>query len=245
MVEIKFIFTDSDLKKARDLGRLAKPTAVRTVAFFDTAQRGLLDGTLLRLELKLILRARFSSEKDRGNTTLKVRTTGPLDDSFKTNEVPGAKREIDFAFGRTPLNSYSLDDRQDRREIVEVLAGHRPVKSIFTEAQEACISRVVRRGFRWSDLRIYGPVEHVEVWEKAHIPGLERPVTFEQWLLPATGAQPVRQILELSARAPNNKLTTAVNEIRRVLEGNGINPSASETKTKMVLEHFVSGRKAK
>ena len=245
MVEIKFIFTDADLKKARDLGDLTEPTTVRTVAFFDTAERGLLDGTLLRPELKLILRGRSSPQKERGNTTLKVRTSGTLDESFKTNEVAGAKREVDFAFGRPPLNSYSLDGKQDRGEIVEVLAGHRPVKSIFTDAQEACISRVVSKSFRWSDLRIYGPVENVEVWDETSIPGLARAVTFELWRLPAKGARAARQILELSARAPDDELPAVVNEIRQFLEGRGVHPSASETKTKMVLEHFVSGRKAK
>jgi len=245
MIEIKLVFTGADLLKAQNLGNLAEPEVGRTVAFFDTAKRCLLDGTRVRSGLKLILRARFSPGRKRGKTTLKIRTVpGNLDDSLQTDETAGAKREFDLAYGRELLDSYSLDNEQDRKELEAALTGRCPLKSIFSDAQENLVKRISKKRFRWADLRIYGPVSQVLEWEDVPIAGFEPRVTFELWNLLAHEAHPAREMLELSTRVALKDHQAAVERLLQVLKQNGIDPSPSETKTKTVLDHFSPGTEA-
>lgn len=245
MVEIKFIFTGSEIARAQRAFKLARPALERTVAFFDTADLGLFSGELAGHGLKFILRARSTSGKKHGKTTLKLRATGKLDDSLQTDDSAGAKREFDFAFGRELLDSYSLDAEQKSEAISNVLAGQRGVKQIFGTDQQTLIKKLASQAFHWTKLRIFGPVSQIQVWEDLAIEGFEQPVTFELWDLPPLGAHSTRQLLELSTRSTVEERAIAVDRILIALKKNGIQPERTATKTQTVLEHFSPGEKAK
>jgi hypothetical protein len=242
MVEIKFVFTDAQIAKAQAVFHLAKPTTVRAVGFFDTPDCQLLRG--ISRDLKLILRARFSPGKKHGKTTLKIRTSGKLDDSLQTDEAAGAKREFDFAYGRALLDSYSLDHEQDSEELAKTLLGQRSLKRIFSDRQQRLIKQTVGKTISWSDLRIFGPVSPVQGWEELSIRGFEWPVTFELWPLPGSEFHLARQILELSMRTELDQQITAVDRLLVLLKRSGLRPAATETKTQTVLDHFSPGRLA-
>jgi hypothetical protein len=245
MVEIKFIFTDKQIAKVQAAFGLAEPASLRTVGFFDTSDGRLLRGGKKQPALKLILRARFSPGKKHGKTTLKIRTSGKLDDSLQTDEAMGAKREFDFAYGRGLLDSYSLDEEQNSDEIAEVLEGQRGLKKIFGDRQQQLIKNLAGKAVSWPDLRIFGPVSPVQTWEDVRLPGFVWPMTFELWPLPAAGVNAARQILEFSMRTEVDQQIAAVDRLLLVLRKMRIRPATTETKTQTVLQHFSPGQPAK
>jgi hypothetical protein len=244
-VEIKFIFGDAEITKALTAFHLDGTGLLRTVTFFDTSDRQLFRGHSTRNDVKVILRARFNDGKKNGKTTVKIRTTEKLDAALQSDDSVGAKREFDFAFGKNLLDSYSLDHEEEATEISAVLTRQRSVKKVFNHLQQSLVESVAGKDFGWSDLRIFGPVSRIQVWEHISLAGINLPATVELWQLPASEPGEESRILELSVRTELEEQTPTVDRLLEFLKKSGLTPSTTETKTQIVLEHFSPGTIAK
>ena len=82
----------------------------------------------------------------------------------------------------------------------------------------------------WNKLQPYGPVEGVKVWKQIEMPD-RPPLTVERWELSARPGKPARVLLSEEA-----KTSKWIAELLGVAEDGN---DESETKTRIVLEHFA------
>jgi hypothetical protein len=90
----------------------------------------------------------------------------------------------------------------------------------------------------WNKLQPYGPVEGVKVWKQIEMPD-RPPLTVERWELPARPGKPARVHFEVSAKvllSEEAKTSKWIAELLGVAEDGN---DESETKTRIVLEHFA------
>jgi hypothetical protein len=241
-VEIKFLLAGANASRALELFDMGKPPSVRAVAFFDTAGLALFRGDLSHhKDLKVILRARTRKDKKMGITTVKLRTTEGLSDGLQSDESVRAKREFDYAFGRSVLDSYSLEDEVDASEAEKVFHQKRAISKIFSKAQEELLDEMLGPDLDWANLRIFGPVEGVRVWEDVPIDRFGMPLTIEIWELPTSAEKSANTLLEVSTRTPFAESITQTIELLKILQDNHLEPIKSGTKTQTVLEHFRAG----
>src|SRR6266487_3164775 len=92
----------------------------------------------------------------------------------------------------------------------------------------------------WQRLRPYGPVKGIQVWKKIKLPG-GPDLTVECWKLPARSRKPARVLFEVSAKVPlaeEEKVSKEIGELVGLSDSES--DQESETKTRIVLEHFRS-----
>ena len=199
----------------------------RVVCFYDTESL-----TIFHHKPTVILRSRYDSS-DESDTTVKVR-----DGSVHLN---GAQCEFDKVLGKERTLSCSVTDtQQGRKEIKKANAG-RGVKKIFSKEQEAILKAAVGTT-DWEKIKPYGPVTGIQVWKKIKISG--RPnLTVERWKLPVRPDKPARVLVEVSAKVPLAEEAKTAEWIAGLVgvSTNG-GDQQSETKTRIVLEHFQATR---
>jgi hypothetical protein len=239
LVEIKFLLSGANVSRALELFDVGEPASVRAVAFFDTASLALFRGDLSHHKgLKVILRARTRKNKKMGITTVKLRAMERLPDGLQSDESGRAKREFDYAFGRSVLDSYSLDDEVDASEAEKVFQQQRAISKIFSKAQEDLLDEMLKPDLDWASLRIFGPVEGVRVWEDVPVDGFDLLLNIEIWELPPSAENSANTLLEVSTRASFAESITKTIELLKILQANQLEPIKSGTKTQIVLEHF-------
>lgn len=224
-VEIKCLLSAekaAQFSKKTDLE--SKVPLTRVVCFFDTESQA-----LFRHEPKVILRSRYDSSGE-ADTTVKVRN----------GQVRGndAKCEFDEVLGKEKIMSCSLTDAEPRARIKKANAGKK-VKKIFSKKQEATLEEVFGK-VNWEELRPYGPVMGIQVWKKLKVPGGPN-LTVERWKLPARSGEPAKVLFEVSTKVP----LADEAKVSKWLAGElGLSENGddgqSETKTRIVLEHFRS-----
>jgi hypothetical protein len=241
-VEIKFLLAGANVARALELFDREKPASVRAVAFFDTASLALFRGDLSHhKDLKVILRARTRKDKKMGTTTVKLRAMEGLPDELQSDESDRVKREFDYAFGRSVLDSYSLEDEVDASEAEKVFQQKRAISKVFSKAQEELLDDMLKPDLDWASLRIFGPVEGVRAWEDVPVDGFGLPLTIEIWELPPSAEKSATTLLEVSTRPSFAESITKTIELLKILQDNQLEPIKSGTKTQIVLEHFLAG----
>jgi hypothetical protein len=224
-VEIKCLLSE---EKAAEFSRRASLKSrvpfTRVVCFFDTDSL-----SLFRHEPKVILRSRYDS-LDETDTTVKVRDG--------KERLTDAQCEFDKVLGKERIMSCSITHKQQKKgEIKKANAGG-SVKKIFSKRQRAALEGAVGE-IDWQALRPYGPVRGVQVWKDVGTRGGGN-LTIERWELLARRRRPARVLFEVSAKVHLFEEKKASKEIAELVgvQGNG---QESETKTRIVLEHFKSG----
>jgi hypothetical protein len=195
----------------------------RAVCFFDTGSLSLFEH-----EPKVILRSRYDSSNET-DTTVKIRD----------GEVQGrdVQCEFDKVLGKERILACSVTDkRQQGAQIKKANAG-KNAKRIFSKIQEATLEGAFGR-VDWKTLRPYGPVKHIQVWKKIKLPGGPN-LTVERWKLPAQPGKPARVLFEVSIKVSLSEEATVSKWIAGLV---GVPESGSddesETKTRIVLDHF-------
>lgn len=231
-VEIKCLVPENKIAEiSAKLDLASKTPIVRTVCFFDTKALALFQ----HVPAKVILRSRSdSSETD---TTVKVR-------GAKVEENEGVECESDKVCGKEPTESCSITNEKQQREEIKTANCGTDIKKIFSEKQEAMAKKAFAE-IDWHKLQPYGPVQGVQVWKKLEvvaIPGVRDagpPLTVERWDLPARQGKPPRILFEVSAKvsiADEPKMSKWLADFLALPDSGS---EESETKTKIVLEHFA------
>lgn len=231
-VEIKCLVPENKIGEiSAKLDLASKPPIVRVVCFFDTGSLDLFHHAPTRL----ILRSRSDSSET--NTTVKVR-------GGKMEKNEDVECESDRVCGKEPTESCSItNDKEQRAEIKTANCGTH-IKKIFSEKQEA-LAKKAFANIDWDKLQPYGPVQGVQVWKKiavAAIPGVREagpPLTVERWDLPARQGKPPKTLFEVSAKVPLADEPKMSKWLADFLALPGSENEESETKTKLVLQHFA------
>lgn len=223
-VEVKCLVAENKIEQISVKLDLAsrKPPLLRVVCFFDTGSR-----TLFQHDPKLILRSRYDAS-DETETTIKVRGG-----KVKGEDV---KCEFDKVVGKERTESCSADNK--KQELAEIKAANlgTEIKKIFSKKQEAVAEGAFGK-IEWEKLQPYGPVEGVQVWKKIEVQG-GPPITVERWELPARPGKPARVLFEVSAKVPAADEAKTEKWITDLVGSEGGPNQESESKTKIVLEHF-------
>lgn len=230
-VEIKCLIPDDKIAAISEKLRLAcKDPLIRVVCFFDTDS---LD--LFHHAPKVILRSRFDPSNE-PETTVKVRGKQPKGD--------GVKCEFDEVLGKPPIESCSLTNKKQKRAEIERANAGQDVKKIFSMKQKSFAEGVSGK-IEWAKLQPYGPVHGVQVWKDIKapaVPGVSETgplLTVERWELPARPGQAAKVLFEVSTKVPlsqNEKTSKWMTDLLDLSVSDG---EESETKTKLVLEHFA------
>lgn len=223
-VEIKCLVPENKIAETSEkLGLTSKTPLTRVVCFFDTGSLA-----LFQHDPKLILRSRYDSSNET-DTTVKVRGGKVKGDDVEC--------EFDKVVGKERTESCSVTNEKQGLEEIKTANAGKDIKKIFAKKQEAVAEGAFGK-VNWDNLQPYGPVEHVQVWKKIAMPG-GPPLTVERWELPARPNKPAKVLFEVSAKVA---LSEEVATAKWMVELLGLSESGSdesETKTRIVLEHFA------
>ena len=201
------------------------PSTTRVVCFYDTPSLN-----LFKHRPQIILRSRYSTSGNKEtDVTVKIRET--------TTSVSGAKHEFDQVIGKSMVESWSLTD--NRRSVEDVQSANRGVeiKKLFTEKQE----KLMFENFSpidWDRLIPVGPVIGVKVWNLTSVASLQN-ITVERWELPNVAGESARILFEVSTKVPVKNVAAATKALSNALGFDLVTGDDTETKTKLVLEHFI------
>jgi hypothetical protein len=221
-VEIKCLVPEAniaDLSKRLDLE--SKKSMKRVVCFFDTDSLSLFEHVP-----KVILRSRYDSAHG-ADTTVKIRD----------GEVQGADIECEFdeVLGKEKIMSCSLTEDEEKAQIKKANRGKKINKS-FSKEQRALVERTFGK-LDWGTLRPYGAVKAIEVWKKIKMPA-GPDLTIERWELLPRSNKPGRTLFEVSAKVPLAREAETSKWITEFVGSAEMGDQESETKTRIVLEHF-------
>jgi len=234
-VEIKCLVPENKIAEiSAKLNLPPEPTLVRVVCFFDTSSLALFH----HKPASLILRSRYDSAET--ETTVKVRG-GNLE------EDDDVECESDKVCGKEPTKSCSASsDKQEQKEIKTANCG-KAIKKIFSQKQESVAEKAFGK-IEWDKLQPYGPVEGVQVWKKIEVPpaaGVPEggpSLTVERWDLPARQGKRPRVLFEVSTKVAESEVDKVSNWLAEFLALPLNGSEESETKTKIVLEHFAADK---
>jgi hypothetical protein len=228
-VEVKCLVPDEKIAEiTAKLGLASKEPLIRVVCFFDTGSL-----TLFQHEpKKLILRSRYEpADADKTETTVKVRGG-----SVEGEDV---KCEFDKVVGKPRTESCSVDSKKQQLGEIKAANLGTDIKKIFSKKQEAVAERAFGK-IEWDKIKPYGPVDGVQVWKKIEFQGGPS-MTVERWDLPARPGKAARVIFEVSAKVPEADEAKAEKWITDLIGISEGGPGGeSESKTKIVLEHFAA-----
>lgn len=194
----------------------------RVVCFFDTDSL-----SLFQHAPKVILRSRYDPALG-ADTTVKIRD----------GEVQGADVECEFdeVLGKEKIMSCSLTDKDGEKAKIKKANRGNKINKIFSKEQRALVQRAFGR-LDWETLKPYGPVKAIEVWKKIKMPS-GPDLTVERWELPPRSDKPGRILFEVSAKVALAKEAETSKWIAELVGSSEKGDQQSETKTRIVLEHF-------
>jgi hypothetical protein len=236
-VEIKFVVKTDQVEEAIEALGLDKAAAEkRTIYFFDTKDLSLFN----QPNASIILRSRTTESKDKGETTVKLRAKGALqiEDEWKQKERNGekldSKIEKDQVVTKPIVESYSLDGKQDAKEIEEVVTRKRPIEKIFSKNQEDLVKAKASAHVDWDQLEALGPVK-VKKWEFS---APELTLVAERWKF---GDHP--PTLEVSTKVDESIAGETTAKLVKFMRDKKFEQDKDpETKTREVLEYFTSSK---
>jgi hypothetical protein len=187
----------------------------------------------------VILRLRqITGHADQSMVKLRPCRRSRLTDSWLAFHLQGRDElrvEADWAGERKMLVA-SLTSDLDRGAITTVLAGHRPLPSLFSDNQRRFLADCADADINLGSMRILGPV-HAVRWPTTRWHTLD--VTAERWTLPDTADKPL-DFLELSVRVEPQGAEIAQLSLETLIRREGLDPDAVlDTKTHHVLKRLA------
>ena len=228
-VELKLTVPDGDQRSAvRALEMDPLDAEIRQIFFFDTP-----DLTLNKHGV--IVRARRTPKGD--DSVVKLRPVVPSEIAADLRSLKGFGVEVDAMPGGF-VCSGRLKAKLRAGKVKDVVAGERPVRSLFDKKQRAYFADCVPSGISLDELTILGPITVMKL--KFSPSGYDGRLVAELWLYP-DGAR----ILELSTKATTSDAFEVVARTRQFLEQRGVELTGEQqTKTKTALEFFASELRA-
>jgi len=224
-VELKLTVPDANRRSVvTALGMDPLDAQIRQVVFFDTPD--------LRLSQHgVVVRARRIQGK-LGDSVVKLRPVDPELLNPTQRKAPGFGVEIDALPGGFVCSGSMKSELEDPK-IIDVIAGKKSVRRLFTKAQRALFAANAPGGIQLDDLAILGPVNVFKL--KFTPPDFKRRLVAELWFYPDGS-----RILELSTKcAPADTFNTAA-ESKAYLAAHGVDLGApQQTKTRSALEFFA------
>jgi hypothetical protein len=201
----------------------------RQVYFFDTADQAL-------NRAGLIVRAR-RRQGGRADTVVKLRPVDPatVDAELKKSDI--FKVEVDAMPDGTFVCSASYKGEATGQQVLDVAAGAKPIRSLFSKAQRAFYEAHAPAGIDLDSLLIHGPIFLLKA--KHQPEEFPRGLTVEMWIW-----NDGKHILEISTKClPAEAFQTGV-EFKAYVSELGVDLDAKqETKTKTAMRKFKAERK--
>ena len=220
-IELKLMVEDTARTTVRQLGFDPVEAQPRQTYFFDTPDLAL-------NRAGLIVRARRRAG-DRGDTVIKLRPVDPQTINAELRRNASFKVEVDVMPGGY-VCSASLKGRCTGAEVLQVIDGGLPLKSIFTQQQRRYYAAHAPSGIAMNDLVPLGPTFLLLL--KQQPPGFDRPVVVELWLYPDGS-----RILEISTKGQPQESFQLAAQFRSFLADCGIPVQrATGTKTAKALQ---------
>ena len=184
----------------------------------------------------MVLRARRVQQRD-ADSVVKLRPVVPADLPAELRNSAGFAVEVDAMPGGY-VCSATLKSNLPTDAVLPSVSGEQALSKLFSKEQRLFYAAHAPDGLEIDDLSVLGPIFVL----KGKLPKqtFSRKIVVEMWLYPDGS-----RILELSTKClPDEALRVAI-EVRRFLEGNGIEVSGQQqTKTKTALQFFSTELKA-
>jgi hypothetical protein len=223
-VELKLTIPESAQRSAiRALGMDPLDAQIRQVFFFDTPDLAL-------SRQGVVVRARRVQGKGE-DSTVKLRPVVPERLPPELRRTPGFVVEVDALPGGF-VCSGSLKAVVRTGHVMEVAAGGRAIRKLFSKDQRAYFAEHAPEGVAFDELAVLGPIFVLKL--KWSPDGFGRKLVAEVWLYPDGS-----RILELSTRCGTAEAFQAAAETRAFLAERGVELSGEQqTKTHTALEFF-------
>lgn len=195
----------------------------RQVFFFDTPELAL-------NKAGVVVRAR-RIQGGRGDTVVKLRPVDPTSLDKEVRRSSSFNVEVDVIPAGF-VCSASFKGRCTAQEVLDVVGGTTPLKTIFSKEQRAFYEEHAPAGIDMDSLLTLGPIFllKAKLWPKA----LDRRVVVEMWLFPDG-----TRTLEISTKCEPAITFQVAAELKAYLHDCGIDVGAEQqTKTKAALEFF-------
>jgi hypothetical protein len=228
-VELKLTLPEADqVATIRALKLDPLNAQIRQVFFFDTPDLAL-------NQAGVVPRARRIQGKPH-DTVVKLRPIVPDQLPPDVRKSGSMVVEVDAMPGGY-VCSASLKGKVGPSDVLDSVAGDRPLRKLFSKEQRAFYAEHAPAGIELDDLHVLGPVFILKL--KFSPAGYGRKLAAELWLYPDGS-----RILELSTRCAPSEMFDVALESRAYLAKLGLNLSGEQqTKTKTALE-FFSGQLA-
>ena len=198
----------------------------RQVFFFDTPDLAL-------NRAGLIVRAR-RFQGGRADTVIKLRPVDPATLDAEIKQFESFKLELDVMVGGF-VCSASCKGEATGREVLDVSAGTKSLRSLFTKEQRAFYDAHAPAGIELNTLLTLGPTFLLRA--KHQPKAFKRGITVEMWLYPDG-----LRILEISTKCLPPEAFQAAAEFKAYLADCGITAGPSQaTKTKAAMEFYKAG----
>lgn len=226
-VELKLSVPDNDqMSTVRGLGIDPLDAQIRQVVFFDTPDLAL-------DQAGVVLRARRVQRRD-GDAVVKLRPVDPDRLSPSLRRSPDFGVEVDAMPGGSFVASGTMKSPIDNTHVMDVLAGHRPIRKLFTRQQRDLFTTFGPAGVELDELRALGPITILKL--KFAAPELGRRVVAELWFYPDGS-----RILEISTKCLPSEALNVAAEGRAYLGERGVDlGGVQQTKTRTALTFFSS-----
>ena len=224
-VELKLSVPDANQRSTvAALGMDPLDAQIRQVVFFDTSGLDL-------NQCGVVLRARRIQAKP-GDSVVKLRPVDPEALRPEQRQAPGFGVEVDAMPGGFVCSASMRASRPDAK-LKEVLAGNRPISTLFNGQQRALYAANAPAGLGIDDLSVLGPINVLKL--KFTPADFDRRLVAELWLYPDSS-----RILELSTKCSTADTFTVAAETRAYLASHGVDLAApQQTKTRTTLEFFA------
>jgi hypothetical protein len=223
-VELKLTVADSDQHSTvAALGMDPLEAEIRQVFFFDTPE--------LTLNAHgLVVRARRVQRKA-ADSVVKLRPVVPQELPKKVRRSRNLVVEVDAMPGGY-VCSASLKGSLENSDVLEVAAGERPVRTLFSKAQREFFAAHAPDGAELDELTLLGPIVVLKLKFK--------PADYDQKLVAELWSYPDNsRILELSTKCVPTETFGVALEAKAFLRSRGVDLSGDQqTKTKTALEYF-------
>ena len=224
-VELKLTLPEADqVSTIRALRLDPLEAQIRQVFFFDTPDLAL-------NKLGVVPRARRIQGKAH-DSVVKLRPIVPDELPADLRKSAGMVVEVDAMPGGY-VCSASLKGKVGSTDVLDAVAGDRPLRKLFSKEQRAFYAEHAPAGIELDDLTVLGPVFVLKL--KSSPAGYAGKMVTELWLYPDG-----TRILELSTKCAPSDMFAVAMEARAYLAKQGLNLSGEQqTKTKTALEFFA------
>ena len=225
-VELKLSVPDEGRVSAvRALGMDPLDAQIRQVYFLDTPD--------LALDRQgVVVRVRRVQRKS-ADAVVKLRPIVPDQLASSVRKSAFFSVEIDAMPGGY-VCSATLKSELDDADVLDAVAGHRPIRKLFSKEQQALYTAYAPDGVALDDLTLLGPVNVLKL--KFTPKGFPHRMVAELWNYPDGS-----RLLELSTKCEPAEAFDMASKARTFLMASGVDVTAEQqTKTRKALQFFAS-----